>query len=176
MHALFILAFLANVALTLLSLAVLPSRVAIHFGADGVANGWAPNYVNALLMGGTHIFLFCALYFSPHFIFVFPCRWINLPNKDYWLQPAMRPQAKAKISLLIWQFGVALFAFLFVVGVLSLQANLAKPVRLNEAVFIPAFVTFLIYTVWWTIVFFRAFRLPREKDGGQMHGTACRRP
>ncbi len=61
MRILSLLAFAANVVVTLISLAVLPARIAIHFGADGMANVWAPNYVNALLMTGTQVLLLCLL-------------------------------------------------------------------------------------------------------------------
>ena len=160
-----ILAFLANVALTLLSLAILPDRVATHFGFGGMADGWGSNFGNALFLTGTHVFLFCALFFSPQFMLLFPPKLINLPNKDYWLQPAMLPQTKAKISGLIWQYGVMIFAFFFVVGLLALHANMTKPVRLNETVLFAALGILLAYSVWWTIMFYRAFRLPSGQDG-----------
>ncbi|MGZ3614494.1 MAG: DUF1648 domain-containing protein, partial [Syntrophales bacterium] len=48
MRSVFILVFVANVVLSLFSLVLLPSRVAIHFGVGGMANGWAPSCVNAL--------------------------------------------------------------------------------------------------------------------------------
>ena len=57
MRRLFILAFVANVALSLISLHVLPERVAIHFGADGTADGWGPNYADAALMTGVQMLL-----------------------------------------------------------------------------------------------------------------------
>lgn len=178
MRTLFILAFIANVAVTLLSLAILPARVATHFGLGGMADGWGSNYANALIATGIHVFLFFSLYFSPQLVLLFPAKWINLPNKDYWLHPDILPQTKAKISVLIWQFGVALFVFLLVIGLLALHANMAKPVHLNEAILFSALGILLIYAVWWTIVFFRAFRLPREKDSAnqQIHGAAYRRP
>lgn len=178
MRKLFILAFIANVAVTLIALAVLPDRIATHFGADGRADGWAPNYVDALIMTGVHVLLFISFYFSPQLMLMFPAKWINLPNKAYWLQPAVLPRTKAMMSTLMRQFGFALFLFLLVAGLLSLQANMARTVRLHLTVFYPAVGAFLIYTVWWTIVFFRAFRLPNEKDGAHKHrhGTACRRP
>ncbi|MFH0908317.1 MAG: DUF1648 domain-containing protein [bacterium] len=177
MRALFILTFMANVVVTLISLAVLPSRVAIHYGADGMANGWAPNYVNALLMTGTHVLLFCSLYFSHRLILLFPPKWINLPNKEYWLKPEHRTRTMEKIQGFMWRFGGAVFLFFLVLGLLSLQANLAKIVRLNQRVLLPATGAFLAYTIWWTIVFFRAFRvlLPEVDGNQQMHGTASRR-
>jgi len=178
MRALFILAFLANVALTLLSLSILPDRVATHFGRGGMADGWGSNYTKALTAAGGHVFLFCILYFTPQLVLWFPAKWANLPNKDYWLQPAVLPQTKAKISVLIWQFGVVLFVFLFVLGLLVLHANMAKPVRLNEAILFSTLGILLVYSAWWTIVFFRAFRLPSEKNDAnrQLRAAAYRRP
>ncbi|MDD5677528.1 MAG: DUF1648 domain-containing protein [Kiritimatiellae bacterium] len=165
MRKLFILAFLANVALTLLSSAILPDRVATHFGSGGMADGWRSNYSNALFNTGGHVIFFCLLYFTPQLVIWFPGKWTNLPNKDYWLQPAMLPQTKAKISVLMWQLGVAIFAFMFVIGLLALHANMAKPVRLNEPVLFAALGILLAYSVWWTIAFFRAFRLPERTRG-----------
>lgn len=160
MKMLFMLTFIANVALTLLSVVVLPDRVAIHFGVHGTANGWASNDMNALLMTIMHVLLFCSFYFSPRLMLLFPAKWISLPNKDYWLQPSVLPKTLAKISGLMWHYGVAMFLFLLMIGILSLQANLAPTVRLNLTVFFPALGAFLLYTVMWILVFFRAFRLP----------------
>ncbi len=165
MRLIFILMFVANVAETLVSLAVLPDTVAIHFGADGVANGWAPNYVNALLMTGTHVFLFLVLFFSAHLVAVLPPQLINLPNKEYWLSPANRKRTQEKIKRFMWQMGVAIFAFFFLIGLLTIQANLVKPVRLNLWVFFPALGLFLLYTIGWTISIYRAFRLPSAERG-----------
>ena len=178
MRKLFILAFLANVVVTLISLAVLPSRVAIHYGANGMANGWAPNYVNILLMTGTHVLLFCSLYFGHRLALWFPLKWINLPNKEYWLSLANKARTMEKMQGLMLQFGVAVFLFLLVAGLLSLQANMTKPVRLNQHVFLPALGAFLGYVIWWTIMYFRAFRIPGQSNNTnhQMHSATYRHP
>jgi len=157
---LFILAFVANVALTLISIMMLPDRVAIHFGANGTADGWASNNMNALLMTGMHVLLFCLFYFSPRLMLLFPAKWISLPNKAYWLQPAVLPRTQAKMSTFMWHYGIAMFLFLLMIGILSLQADLAPTVRLNLTVFFPALGAFLLYTVIWTLVFFRLFTNP----------------
>jgi hypothetical protein len=165
MRMLFILAFVANVALTMISIAMLPDRVAIHFGGDGTADGWAPNDMNALFMTGMHILLFCVFYFSPRLMFLFPVKWISLPNKGYWLQPSVVPRTKARISRFMWQFGVAMFLLLLVIGILAFQANMASTVRLNLTVFFTALGGFMLYTIAWTIAFLRAFRLPPDQQG-----------
>ena len=160
MRVVFILVFIANLLLSLVSLAILPSRVAIHFGTGGVANGWASSHANTLFFIGVNTFLFLCLYFTPRLVSMFPSRWINLPNKDYWLRPENKRRTFLKFSLIMWEFSSALFLFLFVVEVLAIQANLSRPVILNESVFISALVIFLAYSVYWCVKFFKAFRAP----------------
>lgn len=87
------------------------------------------------------------------------------------------PQTMGKIQDFMWRFGVAVFLLLLIMNVLSLQANMAKPVRLNDRIFFPALAAFFGYVIWWTIVFFRAFRIPGQRNANhQLHDTACRRP
>ena len=165
MRGWFILAFLANVALTAISYVMLPDRVAIHFGADGMADGWGPNSVNALFMTFIDVLLFCVIYFSVWLIRVLPARWINLPNKDYWLCPANQARSLETIRSFMWRFGTATLLFLFVVGLLALHANLSKIVRLDLRILFPALALLIAYTLVWTVAFFRAFRLPPRKEG-----------
>jgi len=68
------------------------------------------------------------------------------------------------IGARMWEFGAALFLFLFVVEALAIKANLSDPVRLNETVFWGALFLFLLYTVYWSIRMFRAFRVPGLKS------------
>ena len=162
MRGVFILVFIANMVLSLISLVILPARVAIHFGAGGMANGWAPNCINTLFFIGTNTFLFLCVYFTPRLVFMFPAKWINLPNKEYWLWSDNKTRTMSKFSSFMWEFGIALFLFLFVVELLAIEANLSQPVRLNEKLFLSALTLFLLYTAYWCIRLFRAFRLPKE--------------
>ena len=160
----FIVVFIANVVLSLVSLVLLPSRVAIHFGLGGMADNWVPSYVSTLFFIGTNTFLFFSLYFTPRLVFMFPTKWINLPNKDYWLRMENKDRTVAMFSSLMWEFGMGLFLFLFVVELLAIEANLSQPVRLNEKLLFSALILFLFYAVYWCIKLFRAFRLPREME------------
>jgi uncharacterized membrane protein len=164
MRAGFILVFIANVVLSLVSLVLLPSRVAIHFGIGGMANNWAPSYISTLFFIGTNTFLFFSIYFTPRLVFMFPSKWINLPNKDYWLRLENKACTVAMFSSLMWEFGIGLFLFLFVAELLTIEANLSQPVRLNEKILFSTLILFLVYTVYWCIRLFWAFRLPREME------------
>ncbi|MCX5852398.1 MAG: DUF1648 domain-containing protein [Deltaproteobacteria bacterium] len=163
MRTFFILSFVANLALTLISLDILPYCVAVHFGPGAVPNGWGSKYVSALFFLVIQTVLFFSMYYSSRMIFTFPARWMNLPNKDYWLKDENKPRAGEIISKLMWQFGTALFLFLFIVNLLTIQANLSRPVRLDERAFIIALVMFFIFIGYWLISFVRSFRVPGEK-------------
>lgn len=160
MRIAFLLSFAANVALDLMSLAILPARVAIHFGSGGLPNGWASNAFNTLALLGLHGFLFCAFVFTPRLIFAVPARWVNLPNKSYWLAPENRRRTAALLDSQMAQFGTALLLFLFAVGLLALRANRSISVRLNERAFLLFLSLFLVFTIAWCVAFYRRFRLP----------------
>ena len=161
MRVLLIVAFVANVALALVGLAVLPDRVATHFGAGGAANGWGAKTISALLFIGIDALLFFPLFFAPRLVFVFPTRWMNLPNKDYWLRKENRPHLSAMVASFAHEFGVVIFAFLFFAQMLTIQANVSQPVRFDEKALLAALIVFLGYTVVWCIRYFRAFRVPK---------------
>ena len=167
MRAVLILLFVANVVLSLVSLVLLPPRVAIHFGLGGTADSWAPSYSNTFFFIGINAFLFFILYFTPRLVFRFPARWINLPNKDYWLRSENKSRTVAMFSSFMWKFSSVLFLFLLVVQLLTIQANLSQPVKLDEKIFLSALVLFIVYAVYWCIRLFRAFRLPTVRSNRQ---------
>jgi len=173
MRALFILAFIANLVLGVVSLVILPSRVAIHFGSGGVANNWSSSYFNTFFFVGVNTFLFLVLYFTPRLVFTLPAKWINLPNKDYWLRPENKTRTVEMFSSFMYEFGAALFLFLFTVQVITIRANLSQPVRLDEKLFLFALGLFLFYTVYWCIKFFKAFRHPREAEDAHGPYNLC---
>ena len=163
MRRLFILAYLANLLLALVSYVLLPEQVAIHFAWGGAADGWAPRLANMLLMVGMDTLLFLSFWLSPAALRHLPPNWINLPHRDYWLRPARRESTITRMSHRLWAFGTALFLFLLAVGLLTLEANLGDPVRLDEPLFLIAFSLFLLYTLYWTLALYRAFRLPKDR-------------
>ena len=165
MRNLLIVSFLANVVLTVVSLLVLPSEVAIHFGMGGMPDSWASNELNALLFLGIDLFIFIVFLVAPSLSLGLSPKWLSLPNKNYWLQEENRAVAQKKLAPLMTEFGIALFTFLFFVGLLTLEANLADPVRLNESIFFPIFIAFMLYTGYWCVTLFRVFRIPKNSTG-----------
>ena len=164
MRTIFFVVFAANVLLMLASLVILPDRVAIHFGRGGCPDSWASKEINALVFLLLETPMFLLLWFGPSLPLGVPKRFVSLPNKEYWLREENLPVFKHKLEHLMAQFGAAFFLFFFFTGLLTVQANLSEPVRLNEKAFVPIVVMFLGYTVVWTIGLFRSFRVPKEGD------------
>ncbi len=115
-------------------LAMLPAKVACHFGPNGVANVWMDNYVNCIIMACLQIFFFCIFYFLPRLIFLFPPCLVSLPHKEYWLKPCMKDLTIRKLQNFVYSIGVAQFLLLFTAGLLALEANLSKPVKLSPLI------------------------------------------
>ena len=137
MRLVFVASYLANVAFSLGSLAVLPERVAIHFGGRGLPDNWASKEANALLLVGVHTLLFALLYLTPRLIAIVPPRWVNLPHKHYWLSAENRPVALIRVSTHTWRLGTALFTSCSSRHADAL-ANTSDPVRLDLPLFFVA--------------------------------------
>ena len=167
MRTIFCIVFAANVLLWMVSLVVLPDEVAIHFGRGGAPDSWASKEWNALVFVLTELPLFLLFWYAPSLPLGIPPRFVSVPNKDYWLREDNQPAFKRRFQNLMDRFGIAFFLFFFCIGVLTLQANLSQPVRLNERAFFLVLALFLVYTVVWSLGLIRAFRVP---DDGGIHG------
>src|SRR5580692_11121933 len=94
-RALFFAIVLAAMAQCIHDFALLPERLASHFGASGLPNGW---------MTKPQFFIAYALVFLPALFVEFlvgrsvakkPADKLRLPNKEYWLAPERRAETFA---------------------------------------------------------------------------------
>jgi uncharacterized membrane protein len=166
MRKLLVLVFCANIILWAVSLHLLPAQVAIHFGKGGMPDSWAAKQINALLFLVLEVPLFAFFFFAPALVFRIPEKYLSLPNKQYWLREEMRPFLKKMLASKMAEFGSIFFLFLFGVGLLTIQANLADPVRLDERLFLVVFVAFMAYTVIWCVELIWALRPPKTAASG----------
>jgi hypothetical protein len=162
MRIFFLVIFAANIVLTLMSWVILPDTVAIHFGPDGMPDGWAPTWLHVLFFLGFQLVLLVTIYFGSRLSLGLHSRWMNLPNKDYWVREENLPKAQEMIASTMMEFGTAMMLFLFVVGILTIKANLSDPVRLSNEFFWPSFIVFMAFVVYWCVKLLFLFRVPRE--------------
>ena len=159
MRKVFISLFVINLLVDVMSLFILPARVAIHFSLGGIPDGWASREVNALILIAMETLLFIFFLMIPRNLQKIPARWINLPARNYWLKPENRQKMQEKLTILMSEFGIGLFVFLLFISLLAIDANLSEPVILNETLFLAGFIIYMLYVIYWVFKMIRSFRL-----------------
>jgi len=155
-----IAAFAANLILMVISLALLPDQVAIHFGGGGLPDSWASKEFNAAIFLVLEVPFFLMFYFAPVLTLGASKNFLNIPNKDYWLKEENLPGFQRKFGYYMAEFGVAIFIFFFCISLLALQANLRDPVQLDNMLFLVVFIAYMSYTIWWLVKLVRGLRVP----------------
>ena len=79
------------------------------------------------------------------------------------MKPENLPLSRARMEFFRLRIGSVFFMFLFIVGLMTLQANLTRGGHLNMTIFWFVFVVVMLYTLSWVVVLRRAFRIPGEK-------------
>ena len=138
---------------------LLPNRLASHFDAAGIPNGW---------MDKSQFFIVYAVMLVPALIVEF---WVprnlanksagnlRLPNKEYWLAPERRAQTLAYFdSFFAWYGCAILFAEVFAMG-LAMRANFDARPQLPSAPIVSLIAGFVLFNVLAVIVMFRRFSI-----------------
>ena len=163
MRQILIVAFVANLILMAVSLAVLPDQVAIHFGGGGLPDSWASKEFNAAIFLVLEVPFFLMFYFASVMNLGISKKYLSIPNKDYWLQEGNLALFQKKFGHYMAEFGVAIFTFFFCINLLAMQANLGKPVKLDETLFMIVFFAYILYTLWWLVRLVRGLRVPDQQ-------------
>lgn len=147
-----------GLALAVIVYSVSPSRVPIHYGTSGQADGWGSPVLLllvhvGLLFGGTVAFL--AL---PEFIRRGPTWLINLPNREYWLADEHRNEAALRLSNWSCVFGTCLNVFVILLQLATWSAKDGVIAPGTITLLVPAFLLFTLASLVWLL---RALRLPR---------------
>jgi uncharacterized membrane protein len=152
--------FLITVLFNLFSWFILPDNTAIHFSRGGVPDNWASKDAHVIIFTGIMVVLYAGFVLSPNLLSGLPAKYINLPNREYWLRDENRPEAESRMRELMLTFGIATGLFMLSVSAMSVAANLSEPVRLSEGIFLVIFISYIAYTVMWLVRLLTAFRIP----------------
>ena len=121
-------AFLIGMAATY---ARLPARVASHFGANGVANGWTSRDSYVWFMVGIVTLVSVTLLAAFGSVRYLPSALVNIPRRDYWLAPERRDEtARTLMRSGLLMVGLTSLFFL-AMHLLVVAANEAPPPRLS---------------------------------------------
>ena len=136
----------------------LPELVASHFVASGVANGFMPkaSYVRFMIL--LIVGLPSLLAFVPVLGLNTPNVRINLPNRDYWLTPARRPETIKVIQGFMVRVAALLVVFLAYVHWLVVRANELVVPNMSAPGIIGGLVAFVFAMLIWMVFFVGYFR------------------
>lgn len=136
----------------------LPPVVASHFVVGGAANGFVPrsSYLifTIVLLAGLPL-LIALLSNASTFL---PVRFINLPNREYWLTPERQADTLAYLRRRGTRLGIILALFLCYIHWLVVLANAHNPPLFPERLFFVGMAVFLISLVFWLGGFIAHFR------------------
>jgi len=163
--ALVSLALLASYGLFLgVSYPSLPERIATHFGVSGEANGWMGRQEFLLFQLGLLAVLGGAFFFLPRALAGMPARWINVPNRDYWLAPEHRPELDVLLTTSMGWMGVLVLGLMVSLLALTVKVNLSPSPRLPVSAAGPLLGLFVAAEVAWFVLFLS--RLLRKPEPG----------
>lgn len=159
MRQILFVCWLLGVVVQIASLQFLPDRVAMHFGMDGTPDGWGRASTHASLMIGVQTLLLFLVLAIPWVVKKTPPRFVNIPNRDYWLSSDRIDETVSRIREHCDLLGVILQAFFIALGVCVASANLTDPVVLRPEYFVPILVVFLLSMSGWACRLCLAFRV-----------------
>jgi uncharacterized membrane protein len=137
-----------------------PAQMASHFNFQGNPDGFMPKaqfFVSQLQVTLVVIGLALGLQIL---VLITPVKWINTPNREYWLAPEHRDEIIENMS----SFGFALFGIVLLVVQagfeLSVYANRQQPVHFAAQIMFPVIAGFFILSAILLFQLTRSFRLP----------------
>jgi uncharacterized membrane protein len=157
---LFFAIVLAAVAQCVHDFPLLPERLASHFGASGMPNGW---------MTKPQFFITYAVVLLPALIVEFwahrrvaktPDGKLRLPNKEYWLAPEHRAETFAYFETFFAWFGCAFLLVEVSAMGLAMRANFDTPPLLPTGPIVSVIAGFVLYSVAAVTMMFRRFSKP----------------
>ena len=143
-------------------LPLLPDRMASHFGASGMANGW---------MTRSQFFMTFAITLLPALLVEFwvartiankPDAKLNLRNKEDWLAPERRAETFAYFeNFFAWYGCVFLFVVVYTMG-LATRANFVSPPLLPTGPIVSVIAGFVLFNIAAVVAMYRRFSMPAQ--------------
>jgi uncharacterized membrane protein len=147
---------------TMRTLSRLPVRVAVHFGASGVPNGWMAPRQFAAWSGGLLVFVMVVMIGSAMATRLLPPSLINIPHRDHWFAPERARETRARLLRHMLWIVCLMVGFLITVDHFVLAVNLRPGTpRLGGTQLAFPVAAFLVAIALWTVRLFVMFRRPR---------------
>jgi uncharacterized membrane protein len=138
--------------------AFLPERFATSFNFSGEAEGWMDrsSYMTFVsVMGTVGVLTFVLVGFLCRYL---PGKWINIPQREYWLAPERRADTLGYVSCQMLWFASILCCLFIAVHISTIRDNRLNPPHMPMGEFMAIIGCFLAGTLIWTLIFLLHFK------------------
>ncbi len=109
----------------------LPDNFAVHFAPSGEPDSWAVRGTYLTMMITLFSFMTLLWLFVGMIVKKIPLKYVNLPNRDYWMAPERKADTYASVGAYMASIGIAVNILLICVNWLTFWANMQNKVALN---------------------------------------------
>jgi len=158
---LFFAIVLAAIAQCVHDFPLLPDRLASHFAASGIPNGWMTKSQFFITFAVVLLPALAVEFWVSHRIANKPDAKLRLPNKEYWLASERRAETFAYFETFFAWYGCAfLFVEVFAMG-LAIRANFDTPPQLPTGPIVSDIAGFILFNIVAVIAMLRRFSTPK---------------
>lgn len=157
---LFFVTVLAAIAQCVHDFPLLPDRLASHFAASGMPNGWMTKQQFFITYAAVLVPAFLVEFWVSRRIANKPDAKLRLPNKEYWLASERRAETFAYFDSFFAWYGCALLLVeVFAMG-LAMRANFDTPPQLPTGPIVTVIAAFVLFNITAMIAMYRRFSTP----------------
>ena len=155
-----LLAFGAAIAIFLATSATLPATVATHFAAGGRANGIMTRIGYQVFYCALMTFMVVVTYGSLAWLPARLPQFLNLPNRDYWLQPQRRDATLGTLRAFGAAMALLILTLLVAIHLLVIDAHGRTPPTLHEPAMFAILGAFVALLIGLLVAMYLRFRAP----------------
>jgi hypothetical protein len=153
-----LLAFGVAIAIFLATSATLPATVATHFAAGGRANGFMTRIGYQVFYSALMTFLVVVTYGSLTWLPARLTHLLNLPNRDYWLDPRRMDATLGTLRAFGAAMAVMMLTLLVAIHLLVIDAHERTPPTLHEPAMFAMLGAFVALLVGLLVAMYLRFR------------------
>jgi uncharacterized membrane protein len=136
----------------------LPPVLATHFDAMGTPNAWSSHETYLLLMAVIGLLIPLGIQAMVAWVGARHPEWLNVPARDYWLEPARRAEGVRRVRSHMWWLACLMTGLAIGIHLLLVQAHESTPPRLQLMPFVGVLGAFLTGIAIWIGAFYRVMR------------------
>lgn len=133
----------------------MPEQMAVHFGTDGLANGWSSRAAYFSIAGAVLVLNLLVFAAGPWAVRFGKIRRLALPNRAHWFSREHIGEFYGYFREKMAWFGVGNIIFGVLVNQMVFSANSLPLPRLDSSLFLVFLTAYFVFVIIWLFTLFR---------------------